>query len=265
MSLLLVLLAILLTLVLLENLFVSRIGASHCYDPNSGDGYNRSKHKLAPRQQAEDRFRGDIIVLEYENLQECQNEQGDGKEDNTVNSRGNKWSQQQIEEMDKYYRRYLEVFYEKNGKGYVPEDKETVYTEYLAFLDRKAKARDKQKQTVHSENVETESPTQDEPKKDVQEEVHDDNKTSTVESHKFQSSPVRDNAILKHDPYYLGMDWEDFDEVGGDLFSLSNNYTETMTTAPTPTTLIVVGGRTYSSDATTISQSQPGQSKGITL
>jgi hypothetical protein len=44
-------------------------------------------------------------------------------------------SPEQIEEMDRYYKRYLEVFYEKHGYEYEPEDKEVVYTEYLAFRE----------------------------------------------------------------------------------------------------------------------------------
>jgi len=238
-------------LILVAIFFALGTSANVCCESPSPICIPSSREQLF-RQQAEDRSHGEISDddddCEYEDEEEIYYED--------EYSYRYEWSQEQIEEMDRYHERYLEVFLEKHGDQYEPEDKEVVYTEYLAFKERKAKARAEKKQADQAKVIETEK---------EHEGDHKD-KTISVESHTVHSSSIPNHVVIKHDPYYLEIDWADFNEVGGDLYSSSNNYTETMTTVTSAPATSTVVRKIFAADAiSTIHQQLSGRGKPIQL
>jgi len=196
------------------------------------DPYNRKIRVLEHREEhVED---SDYEYDDYEYFDEDANidadEESDDEDDLSYNEYD--WSEEQIDEMERYYKRYLEVFYEKHGYGYEPEDIEVVYTEYLKFKEQKAQERLEMEQENEQAQPEPQEPEG----------------TSSLESYEVQVTQYPDSTIVKHDPYYLEMEWEDFNEVGGDHFA-SNNCTETLTIGSVPTTIVVVDRSSIKDDS----------------
>jgi hypothetical protein len=252
--------SILIVLVLLAIPFTPVTNAS--VDGSASYTYTSFEHEKKPREQFEDLYHKKISVWNYEDIEEdIEDEEG------TVDFHHNEWSQEQIKEIERYYIQYLEVFHEKYGDKYIPEDKEVVYTEYLAFRERKAKARTEQKRTDQTKNIVTKSSREN----DLVKHTQDDhgNGSFTCESHIHNASSAPDSFINKHDPYYLEMDWTDFNEAGGDLYSPSNNSTKYVATSSTPSkaaaAAVVVVERTYVDDTSTIQHPLSGRGKTLNL
>lgn len=212
----------------------------------SGD-CDASKEQCVAQQILDGPYSRKIIVLEhqenYDEDEEFFSEDHEENDDIDSEDFSNDWSDEQIEEMERYYKRYLEVFLETHGDDYEPEAMEVVYTEYLAFKERKIRERDeKAKQKMQDQMIEATPQGYRTGAKDVEDPSENDqnDRTSSFESSEFRPSRYPDNTIIKQDPYYLEMEWEDFNEVGGDHFSSSNNYTETLTTGSVPNTIVVV-------------------------
>ena len=250
---LLVLVSILIVLVLLAIPFTSVTNAS--IDGSASYTYTSFEHEQIPREKSEDFYHRKSSVWNNEDIEE---------EEGTVDFHHNEWSQEQIKEIEIYYIRYLEVFHEMHGYEYEPEDKQVVYTEYLAFRERKAKARAERKRTDQAQNIETKSSTENDLTKQAPEDH--DNASFTGESHIDNASSAPDSVIIKHDPYYLEMDWTEFNEAGGDLYSPSSNSTNYMATSSTPSkATAVVVERTYVDDTTTIQHPLSGGGKTLNL
>lgn len=215
----------------------------------SGD-CDASKEQRVTQQTLDGPYSRKIIVLEHEENYDEDEESfpEDHEENDDIDSEdfSNDWSDIQIEEMERYYERYLEVFLETHGDDYEPEAMEVVYTEYLAFKERKIRERDekkaKEKEKMQGQMIEATPQGYRIGAKDVEDHSENDqnDRTSSFESSEFRPSRYPDNTIIKQDPYYLEMEWEDFNEVGGDHFSSSNNYTETLTTGSVQNTIAVV-------------------------
>ena len=212
--LLLALVLVLATLVLLANTFAPTIdaGYSNTFETTSAFREQRSsfsrkddKRKQRPRQ-FEDRYHREIIVMEYSDVvqekesntnvdqheeKELEVDHRDEKE--VVDDRHNETEQR--DEMEKYYKRYLEIFYEKHGHGYVPEDKELVYSEYLAYQKRKRREHSEQRKAAAMENqrkeekaIEAKERKDAAPKQAAELRQHQNHRTSKVVTTKQQQS-----------------------------------------------------------------------------
>lgn len=255
--LLLGLISILILLVMIANAFAP---AAHI---SIGSEYTLSK--VVSQQTIEGPYNRNIHIVEYQDYSEEDEEYQDDYEEDEENDTDNnshddnfkkEWSKDQIEEMKRYYKRYLEVFFEKNGHGHEPEDMEFVYSEYLKFKERKARQRsEKEKQKEQPRIIRSSSISQEnhstttDAEEDVEEDQHDG--TRSLDSYEIRPSQYPDNTIVKQDPYYLEMEWEDFNEVGGDNFGSSNNYTATLTIDSVSNTVVVVDRASINDDSPT--------------
>jgi len=270
-GLLLVLASVLTALVTVANVFAPSpsIGVGFGID----NDYSMPSDKYAAQQKIDDPYNRTILVLEHREEREEDSDydeyvyydedadieteeeiddEADDEDDESYYE--NDWSDEQIEEMERYYERYLEVFYEKHGYGYEPEDIEVVYTEYLKFKEQKAEERLEREKQSHSEQVQIVQSKPQEPHSttnDAEEDVETNKNEgeSSLESYEVRPTQYPDNTIIKHDPYYLEMEWEDFNEVGGDHFA-SNNYTETLSAVSISTTIVVVDRSSMKDDST---------------
>lgn len=237
--LLLILLSALTALVTVANVFtpVPSIDLGSDYDLSTkdrygattiDDPYNRKIRVLDNREEHEEDSEYDDYEYFDEDADIDADEESVDEDDESYYEYD--WSEEQIEEMERYYQRYLEVFYAQHGYDYEPDDIEFVYTEYLKFKEQKAQERlEMEKENEQATQRETEE-------------------TSSLESFEVKATQYPDNTIVKHDPYYLEMEWEDFNEVGGDHFS-SNNYTETLAIGAVPTTIVIVDRSSMKGDS----------------
>ena len=256
-----VLISVLALLVVIANAFVPTSQFSVSSDCNT------SKEKCLSQQSIDDPYNREIIVLDYQEgydedekyLPQDQEESEDSHTDNNNNNNNNNnnledWSNEQIDEMKRYYKRYLEVFFEKHGDEYEPEDMEVVYVEYLVFKERKIRQRDeKAKQKKKDQIIELTSQGYHSGTKEIENDVQKDQNDGASSLASSEIRPTQhhdDTIIIKQDPYYLEMEWEDFNEVGGDQFGPSNNYTETLATGFVPNTVVVVDPASVKDDPT---------------
>ena len=158
--------------------------------------------------QPEDRYRREISVWDYEDVQEYYKQIKQEQEATRISShKQNKdWTEEQLEEMERYYRRYLQVFAEAHGDQYQPESKEVVYAEYLKFLEEKAKAKAAKARASQSKEMLS--------KEEVSMKEVDEEDPAEL---------PRNESMKIYDPIYVESDWEQFNELGGDLLKQSNN------------------------------------------
>lgn len=246
---LLALLVVLVTLVGVANLVAPR--ASHGVDvqPILGEGFhpmrNRSHnshpHPQQHRPKAQGRYHREISVVDSKDVVD-QESFSSPTQQPSVDDEAPRWTPEQLEEMNRYYKRYLEVFFEKHGDEYEPEPKEVVYTEYLAFKERKhrehreRKAAEQQKRAAEQQRQQ--QLQQQQQQRDDREAQAEENRNETMDA---PSSPIADHIMIKPTPYDLEMDVapDDLDQVEQELYySASNNATFSIV-ATTPTTIVV--------------------------
>jgi len=224
-ALLWVLLSFLMILVLVTNLFTSARGSGldwNSLDTDRTNPFHRHERRLSSIYRS-----GEILVGDYEEIREYYQQvvhyNREQQADDSSPSHSHHWSDEQIEEMERYYKRYLQVFVETHGDQYEPESKEVVYAEYLKYLNHKEqqKGRAEQEQAAQAtrqrRKLETTPP--------------EGSSTKQVEEETPNKSPS-DQSMTKNDPFYLETDWEHFNEVGGDNLNQSNNsFTRTILAA----------------------------------
>lgn len=119
------------------------------------------------------------------------------------------WTEEEVQEMEKLYERYSQVFDEKFGMdatGEMKKDsKELVYTRYLEFKERKEQLSREELQRRNSGN---------ESEGGIHDDLHSErNEDEIVFTGSSASAP--DNVIVEVDPYFLESEWAEFNEVGG--------------------------------------------------
>lgn len=240
-----------------------------CYNDNDDnvdydyDGYNDSDHDNE---------------YEYKYEYEGEDEEDDDDEEKNGDGHGDKehnygidetdsyryeWSPTQIEQMDRLYKKYIDVFArELEEKGGKPEGKEIIYLRYLDHAVRKEQKRlieVENKNNVHraANMIYEDSDThvrgglrkrqQDANQQDQaygrpneeEGQTTEDSYYNEAQNRASQTHQTPDDVILKYDPLYLELDWEDFNEVGGDVYHRSNNSTRQIRTKTTRTNVVI--------------------------
>lgn len=168
-----------------------------------------------PQSQSEDLYRREISVWDYQQVQEYYEQVEQEQKEAEAASVRQDWTKEQLDEMERYYKRYLNVFVEAHGDQYQPESKEVVYAEYLKFLDQKAKGKADKETTAKARPIQ-------------------DNSLKQGDVKGPSDLPHNASTMTVHDPIYLEMDWKEFNELGGDRPKQSNRtYTETVRTQTT--------------------------------
>lgn len=167
-----------------------------------------------------DRYHRQITVIEYKDHIRFEKEQQQERHEEAAPSPpASKWTPEQMGEMEGYYKRYLEVFYQTHGYDYEPEDKEVVYAEYLAFRERKAKEYQKQMALEESKQQKAEQETKAQlapavtiatsttTTPVVQQQQHQQNSNDTLtDTDSSSRRVVADQIMVKPSPYTLDID-----------------------------------------------------------
>jgi len=199
---------------------------------NTRHNYPWKHEKLVPNR-AQEVYHRQILVLENDIDYHYEDEYNwddvvDMHEDDTADIYRHEWSPSQIEEMKKYYQRYLDVFFKTHGDEYEPEDKETVYIEYLAYLDKQnAKPKGDSKKLIGKTTESTEHGV-DNYANQENEDIDCFETTSTTESPTTTRSSFLNGIIVEQNPYNLEMNGNNFEKVGRDPLNSTNNYTGTI-------------------------------------
>ena len=186
--------------------------------------------------------------MEYNDYNNEEIEQIPQYEEKEASSSSPQWTPEQIQEMEGYYKRYLEVFHKTHGYDYEPESMEVVYTEYLKFREHKAKeyyekeALEDYKQKEAAEEEQQARELAQEEKDSEQEEAQAEivqlfqNETTT----KTERNIVADQIMVKPVPFELEISLKEQqqEQEEGQLYK---NATEPMATriVATPTTIAI--------------------------
>lgn len=216
---LLVLFTLLMSLVVVASLFSS--GQTSSLEWSTRDQIHlpiqmRDRRISFPQSQSEYLYRREISVWDYQQVQEYYDQVEQEQKETEAASLRQDWTEEQLDEMERYYKRYLNVFVETHGDQYQPESKEVVYAEYLKFLDQKAKGKADKKTSAQTRPVQSEKPPR-------------ENSLNQGDVEGPSDVPHNASTTTMHDPIYLETDWEEFNELGGDRLKQANRtYTETV-------------------------------------
>lgn len=205
----------------------------------------------------------EISVWDYDDIQEyyhrdegTKQQHGDnaGKLHHTI-----VWSEEQIEEMKRYYKRYLEVFLKTHGDMYEPEDKEVVYTEYLSYRERKAKEKAEKEHATRQRVIKSESSQKEITKRPKERQESKNTATAiTVNFDVVSRLSKTSRSTIDHDPFHLEMDRTNSNKVGVGSFRRSNNATE-----KTDVVIIVSSTQQVGDVTSTIYQEGSGLGKAV--